>query len=249
MSVEPDYVATGVTLSGVYSMAERCSLLGFSLGYIHDDVGQIIRGGMPRVDMATGRDLNNRGRVGQLEGLQLGIYFSQILNATTTASIGYDLVYNDGYIQSPYRTVMVAGQLTPEHHPDQRTRHSFYGRLATIVPETNTAFHLMYRVYVDDWGVGALTPEGRIYQGLGDAVTLRVRYRYYSQTASFFDSGLLMPVYHNAPRYFTADPKMQRFHDQEGYDEHNDDTGNCSGSAQQPEQQAVSQPEERSIAA
>jgi hypothetical protein len=210
VSVEPDYVATGVTLSGVYSMAERCSLLGFSLGYIHDDVGQIIRGGPSRVDMATGRDLNNRGRVGQLEGLQASIYFSQILNATTTASIGYDLVYNDGYIQSPYRTVMVEGQLTPEHHPDQRTRHSFYGRLATIVPETNTAFHLMYRVYVDDWGIGALTPEGRIYQGLGDAVTLRVRYRYYNQLHSNFWEPVGQYTMASLP-YVTADPKMGAF--------------------------------------
>ena len=39
---------------------------------------------------------------------------------------------------------------------------------------------------LDDWGIGALTPEARIYQEVGEDVTLRVRYRYYNQLRSFF---------------------------------------------------------------
>ena len=206
VSVEPDYVATGVTLSGVLSMAERCSLLGFSLGYIHDDVGAVIQGG------GAGASLSNRGRVGQLEGLQAGIWFSQILTATSVLTVGYDLVHNNGFIQNAYRQVPIGGGApVPEHHPDLRTRHSFYGRLAWIVPESDTAFHLMYRVYIDDWGVGAITPEGRIYQGLGNGVMLRFRYRYYNQTHAFFAP----PIggYTNAmdSPYVTADQKMMAF--------------------------------------
>ena len=206
VSVEPDYVATGVTLSGALSMAERCSVLGFSLGYIHDDVGAVIRGA-PRA--ADGRDLSDRGRIGQLEGIQASLYFSQILTATSIASVGYDLVYDQGYLQSFYRAVQVQGQLTPEHHPDQRTRHSFWGRLAWIIPESDTAFQGLYRVYVDDWGVGALTPEGRIYQGIGGGVSLRVRYRYYNQLHSFFWQP--MSTYTSMDQFVTADVKMSGF--------------------------------------
>ncbi len=207
VSVEPDYVATGVTLSGVLSMAERCSLLGFSLGYIHDDVGQVIQGGA-----SAGAALSNRGRVGQLEGVQLGISFSQILTATSVFSIGYDLVHNNGFIQNAYRQVAIVGsQPVPEHHPDQRTRHSFYGNLRWIVPESDTAFHLMYRVYVDDWGIGALTPEARVYQGLGGGVLLRLRYRYYNQLHAFFAPPIGGYTSALEAQYVTADQKMAQF--------------------------------------
>lgn len=207
VSIEPDYVATGVTLSGVLSMAERCSLLGFSLGYIHDDVGQVIRGGA-----SAGAALSNRGRVGQLEGVQAGIYFSQILTATSVLTVGYDLVHNNGFLQNAYRQVPIVGsQPVPEHHPDQRTRHSFYGNLRWIVPESDTAFHLMYRVYVDDWGIGALTPEARIYQGLGSNVMLRLRYRYYNQLHAFFAPPIGGYTSVMDEQFVSADQKMAAF--------------------------------------
>ncbi len=207
VSVEPDYVATGVTLSGVLSMAERCSLLGFSLGYIHDDVGAVIQGGG-----SAGAALSNRGRVGQLEGVQASLFFSQILTATSVLTVGYDLVHNNGFLQNAYRQVPIAGgQPAPEHHPDMRTRHSFYGRLAWIVPESDTAFHLMYRVYVDDWGIGALTPEVRVYQGITNLVTLRLRYRYYNQLHAFFAPPIGGYLSTMDSLYVTADQKMGEF--------------------------------------
>lgn len=207
VSVEPDYVATGVTLSGVLSMAERCSLLGFSLGYMHDDVGQVIQGGG-----SVGGALSNRGRVGQLEGVLAGIYFSQVLTATSVLTLGYDLLHNNGFLQNAYRQVPIVGlQPVPEHHPESRTRHTFYGRLQWIVPETDTAFHLSYRVFADDWGIGALTPELRIYQGIANTVWIGVRYRYYNQLHSFFaapSGGYTSTL--DSP-YVTADQKMGEF--------------------------------------
>lgn len=212
ISHEPDYLATGISLSGSLSLAERCSVIGFSLGYIHDDVGAVVRGGAPRTD-DTGRDLSNRGRLGELEGIMAGISFSQILSPIATASIGYDLVHNWGFLQNPYRQVMVEGALMPEAHPEARTRHSFYGRLALFVPPTRTAFHVFYRVYLDDWELGALTPEARIYQEVGDDVTLRFRYRYYNQLRSFFyrTPDQYMMAMDGTRGLFTADPKMSEF--------------------------------------
>ena len=208
ISHEPDYLATGVTLASTLSLAQRCTLIGASLTYIHDDVGSVIRGSQPRMG-DDGRDLSNRGRVGQLEGFTLGLSLSQILTPQLVASVGYDLVHNWGYLQNPYRGVSIEGVVRPEEHPDQRTRHSLYGRVAFYVPETGTAFHALYRFYLDEWDLAAITPEGRIYQEIGDLVTLRLRYRYYNQTRSFF---------YRAPDQYTVDhpfvtndPKMQDF--------------------------------------
>ncbi|UJR85289.1 DUF3570 domain-containing protein [Sandaracinus amylolyticus] len=207
ISHEPDYLATGVTLAGTLSLAQRCTLIGMALTYIHDDVGSVVRGTQPRE--GGGRDLSNRGRVGQLEGFTLGLSLSQILTPQLVASFGYDLVYNWGYLQNPYRGVSIEGVVRPEEHPDERLRHSLYGRVALYVPETRTAFHALYRFYVDGWDLAAVTPEARVYQEIGDLITLRLRYRFYSQTRSFF---------YRAPDQYTADdpfvtndPKMQDF--------------------------------------
>jgi hypothetical protein len=204
MSHEPDYFATGITLSGTLSLAERCSLIGFSLGYIHDDVGRVLRGS------GAGGSLSNRGRVGELEGVSAGISFSQVLSEISTVMVGYDVVHNWGYLANPYRTLPLEGTQAAETHPGSRTRSSLYGRFQVYVPDSRTAFHLMYRVYLDDWDLGALTPEGRIYQEIGDAVMLRVRYRFYTQLRSFFWRPIdqyMLPE----DVFFTADPKMAEF--------------------------------------
>jgi hypothetical protein len=207
VSHEPDYLATSVGLAATLALAQRCTLIGASLTYIHDDVGSVIRGAQPR--MGEGRDLSDRGRVGQLEGVSLGLSLSQILTPTLVVSVGYDLVHNWGFLQNPYRGVSIEGVVRPEDHPEERTRHSLHGRAALYVPETRTAFHAMYRFYIDAWDVAAITPEGRIYQEIGDLVTLRARYRYYSQTRSFFFRPA--DLYRSDAPFVTNDPKMEAF--------------------------------------
>nr|MDQ3036770.1 DUF3570 domain-containing protein [Myxococcota bacterium] len=208
ISHEPDYLATSATLAATLSLAQRCTLIGLSLTYIHDDVGAVVRGGQPRVG-DDGRDLSNRGRVGELEGVTVGLSLSQILTPTLVATVGYDLVHNWGFLQNAYRGVMIEGVVRPEDHPDERTRSSLYGRVALFVPETRTAFHAMYRFYVDGWDVAALTPEVRVYQELGDELTLRLRYRYYQQTRSFFYRS--PDQYVTGDPFVTNDPKMEAF--------------------------------------
>lgn len=208
ISHEPDYLATSVTLASTLSLAQRCTLLGASLTYIHDDVGAVIRGAQPRMG-DDGRDLSDRGRVGQLEGVTLGLSLSQILTPQLIASVGYDLVHNWGFLHNPYRGVSIEGVVRPEDHPEERTRHSLHGRVAFYIPETGTALHALYRFYLDAWDLAAITPEGRIYQEIGDFITLRLRYRYYEQTRAFFYRA--PDAYSIDDPYVTNDPKMQDF--------------------------------------
>ena len=206
LSHEPDYLATNVRAFGVLSFNQRASSLAVSLGYIHDDVGMVLRGGERRVD-DTGRDLSDRGRQGQLEGISAGLTFNQVLTPVTTLVVGYQLLHNWGYLQNPYRRARVGDGLQSEVHPTERTRSTISGRLAHFFPETQTAVHLMYRAYLDDWEVGALTPEVRVYQMIGPSVVLRVRYRYYDQVDSFF----FQDRYSGTENFFSADPKMSNF--------------------------------------
>jgi len=208
ISLEPDYLATGITAYGALSLNQRSTVLGASFTYIHDDVGAVVRGGAARVD-DTGRDLSDRGRQGQLEGFSAGINVSQVLSPVATLVFGYQVLHNWGYLQNAYRRVPVSGSgLVPEIHPTQRTRNTLHGRLAYFIPETQTAVHLLYRAYIDDWEVGALTPEVRIYQMIGPSALIRLRYRYYDQVESFF----AQPMFDGTERFLTADQKMSNFH-------------------------------------
>lgn len=141
--------------------------------------------------------------------MSAGISFSQVLSESATVMVGYDLVHNWGYLANPYRTVAIGGAQLMESHPEARSRSSFYGRLQLYAPDSGTGFHVLYRVYLDDWDVGALTPEARLYQEIGEAVLLRVRYRFYSQLRSFFWRPA--DAYGGTDAFFTADPKMAEF--------------------------------------
>ncbi len=206
-SQEPDYSSLAGTVSTALSLAERATVLRYNLTVFHDEVGQRFRGNT-RTD-PTGRDLSDRGKQGDFNGVVMNFVWSQTLTPVLTLDIGYDLGVLTGFLQNAYRQVSIDGMLMREHHPDQRTRHTVHGRLAYLFEPTNTAIHLLYRAYVDNWDIAALTPEIRLYQEIGDIVMLRARYRYYNQTHAFFqhDAG-----YSLTDQYWTADPKMTAFH-------------------------------------
>lgn len=207
LSHEPDYLATAITSYAALALQQRSTILSASLTYVHDDVGMVLQGGERRVDETTGRDLSDRGRQGQLEAVTAVVTWNQVLSPVATLVTSYQLVHNWGFLQNPYRRARVAGGLAPETHPNERTRHTLYGRLAYYIPATSTAVHLGYRAYLDDWGIGALTPEVRLYQMLGHSALVRLRWRYYDQVESFF----YKHEYSGEDIFVTADPKMSRF--------------------------------------
>ncbi len=207
LSHEPDYLSTSGGLSFALSMNQRATVLGASIGFVHDDVGRVLRG--QNTTGPDGRNLSNRGTVGNLDGVNLSLSLSQALSRTTTLSGGYELVRTWGFLQNAYRGVMVDGLLRQEQHPDHRARYAVFGRFAHFIEATGTAAHVLMRIYADDWSVAALNPEVRLYQRIGEALTLRLRYRYYVQSAAFF---------YNTPDQYdqdnvlvTADPKMSSF--------------------------------------
>ncbi len=205
-SQEPDYSSLSGTFAGALSLADRATVLRLGVTGLHDEVGAVVRGAN-RIG-PDGRDLSDRGKQGDLNGLVLNVAWDQVITPEMTLQVGYDFGYVDGYLASPYRMVMVGPVAMPEHHPETRLRHTISARLAYTIPATGTSFQAIYRAYVDSWDIGALTPEGRIYQEIGDTLMLRVRYRYYTQTHAFFEHP---DGYAEGDPYFTADPKMTAF--------------------------------------
>lgn len=203
-SREPDYTSTGGTVAASLALDERATTLGLSATVIHDDIGQRFRGGTgPGGGAAFDENLN---------GFVLHGGWAQVLSPTTRFTLDYDFGLLKGFLSNAYRGVRLGGtgMPVPEVHPDRRLRHTVTGRIAQYIPATGSAVHLVYRAYMDSWDIAALTPEVRFYQELGAFTVLRFRYRYYTQTESFFYED----IYNEGDNieFVTLDPKMSRFH-------------------------------------
>ena len=201
-SKEPDYLSRGLGFGAALSLDQRNTVLHLNGYYIEDDVYRKVR--MPGVA---------RTKAGDLRALSLGLGWDQVLSRATTFTLGYDLALLDGFLSNPYRMVPFAdgGGGALERHPDSRVRHAGYVWAAHFVEASRTALRLGYRLYYDSWEVLAHAPEIRVHQEIGPHVELRLRYRYYTQSSSFFyrRQGNLQ-----SDKYITRDPKMSDFHDQ-----------------------------------
>jgi hypothetical protein len=142
-----------------------------------------------------------------LSGMTLATGLEQVLNPVLVLGFGYQFGYLEGFLGNPYRNALIGPLPFREDHPDERFRHTGSARLAFFIPATDTAVHLLYSAYADDWDIAALNPELRIYQQLGPDVILRPRYRFYTQTKAWFQR--TYPVGWDGP--ITNDPKMTAF--------------------------------------
>lgn len=201
-SHEPDYDSLAVSLMARAEMNQRNTAVGFRLNFLEDEVRQTFRG---RDNTPTTMDFRER-----LSGVGFGMTLTQLLSRTVSAGGEYEIVVLDGFTANAYRRVVVAGTPLPEKHPDSRRRHSVAGRLAILFPAIATSLHVHMRLYRDDWKIRAITPELRVYHSLGESAHLRLRYRFYQQSAAFFH--LETGEYQIDDPYRTADPKMSAFH-------------------------------------
>jgi len=134
------------------------------------------------------------------------VVVTQLLSPFSFMRIGGSVSDVDGYQASPYREVVIGGTSQLEVHPDTRLRQSYFFWLNRYF-ETRTSGHLNGTYYRDDWGVTAQAAELKLYQYLFDPLILRLRYRYYTQTAADF----YKPNRTRFEAFMSADPKLRDF--------------------------------------
>lgn len=205
-SIEPDYTSRGFGFGGLWSFNRRLSVLSLNGYFIRDDVGKVVR-----LPVASGDALfdSNREKIGDLNALSLGLAWTQVLTPWMVATVGYDISNLDGYQANVHRTAPITdGPPQPEEHPRHRAREAFYFQTSQHLGATRTTLRVGYRYYHDSWSIHAHNPEVRLYQELGDYMSVRLLYRYYWQSAAFFfnEDG-----YTTNSRYRTFDPKMESF--------------------------------------
>ena len=203
-STESDYFSTWIDLHGEVALFRQNLRLRLLLGHSFDtitngvavDQGSL---GLPRLEESLGVSLISVGA-------------THLLAPNLVAALGYDLGYLDGYQANPYRTVPGGPQPVPERAPRQRTRHAISAEIRGFLPATGTTGIATYRLYADDWGIVAHTPEVRVVQQIVPGLDARVRYRYYTQSKADFYEPVYNQMQLDDPTVFvTEDEKLSAF--------------------------------------
>ena len=201
-STESDYRSIYLGARAEADLAQKNFVVGAGGGVSLDQVSAASAQGpsVPTID-CTPDQASSAATDCSLHVLSGFLSASQIVSRNALVAVTYDIQRLDGFQANPYRLVVTNTGFAPETHPDARTRQAIAVSGRYYVPATETTLIAAYRYYTDDWQIHAHTPELRIVQQAGDSLDASVRYRYYSQSQSFF----------YAERYANADPTMNPF--------------------------------------
>ena len=191
---EPDYTSNALSLSASREFFEKNLTLSLQYDHSFDLIDPVLQD----------KDTDN-----------LTFVATQILSPKLVASGGYSFAYVNGYQSSPLRQISIPTSspgvniLYPENHPSERNRNTVFLRFLRYF-ETRTSADLNLSYYFDDWEIEAISTEFRLNQYLTKFLLGRLRYRFYSQTASSF----YQPVYSQREPLMTADPRLREFENQ-----------------------------------
>jgi len=148
------------------------------------------------------------------------VSLSQVLTKKLLLSLNYDAVTDEGYLQNPYRNVLVLNDPldpdagfnfnTPETYPNTRTSNAVSANLIYHLPY-RAALKSSYRYYTDDWDINAHTAELGYIHPLRSQWVIELRYRYYTQTEADFYRDIFQ--YPNQQNFMARDKELSEFSD------------------------------------
>jgi hypothetical protein len=210
---ESDYTSHALTLGARAELFERNTT--FDLSYAHgwDSVCDVAQPRMQdpverrRLPASTGcfganTDLTTRDvALNSFQGTWTQAWAPIFV---TQLALSAQLV--DGFQSNPYRAVWLGRSSAQEHHPDHRFRYAASLAARLWIEPISGAIQASGRAYRDNWGVQSLSAELAVEEVIEGALRLRVRGRYYAQSAAAFFSD----DYALAPRgqYFTGDREL-----------------------------------------
>jgi len=203
-SSESDYKADTYNFSISQSMFGDLTTvtLGYSRGY--DDV-------LDNFNPAFKENANHQN---------YHVSLSQVLTKNLLLSLNYDGITDEGYLQNPYRHVLVlndpndpsagANFTTPEKYPDTHTSNAVSANFLYYLPY-RASLRVGYRYYNDDWNVSAHTADISYTHPLRDRWIFDVGFRYYQQTRADFYADLFdRPDQQN---FMARDKELSEFKD------------------------------------
>ena len=192
-SDENDYEANTTGFDISHDMFGDMTTIGLGFSYGWDTV--------KRVDASAFEE--------DLERYQYRVAISQILTKTIKASLSYQATIEDGYLNNPYRFVIIANipqGLGSEVYPGTRTGQATELRVAKYW-DFKGATSLGYRFFRDTWDIRAHTIDFTYSQYIGERWLTDLYTRYYTQdAASFYSNNFSVPR-----NYMARDKELSTF--------------------------------------
>ncbi len=110
---------------------------------------------------------------------------TQIMTPTSVLRVGVELNTVSGQQHDPYRRVHIDGGTAPELHPDSRSRRNAFLKASQYLGK-ESSLKADFRYYSDDWQVSSQTYGLKLSQRVSRELTVRYRYRYYTQLPAWF---------------------------------------------------------------
>lgn len=208
LSSEHDYDSSFVNSNGRYDFNNKLSTLSWGLSYTDSAIkSQKIPQYQGYIDYRTLFDnLPTNGLItGQREDWAAHLGFNQVLGKNTLLDSGINYTYSSGFLENPYKVaelifidprqvgnanglVLAQTQGVAERRPNFRNQLGFSTQLTQYVKPFDSAVHLGYHFFADDWGINAHTFEADWAQPISNGWTVTPRFRFYSQSAASFYS-------------------------------------------------------------
>jgi hypothetical protein len=188
-SHEVDYASWAPSVSVSYEFNERNTTLGGSWSEFFDE-------------FSPKGAFSEEGGEKRIRSLSLTM--AQTLTSLTLVGLTVNHVKSTGYLGHPYNPPMnYLGVLMTESVPDQKVGIAVSAQIVQgfHTGEALNSFNLDMRSYADDWGIRSLTGDLKFNRYIGEATVLRLRGRFYQQTAADF----ALPYYSGNELYRTAD--------------------------------------------
>jgi hypothetical protein len=184
-STESDYVAKTTFVSISQDMFGDLTTIAF--GFRRGE-NQIFR----NVRDTSGALLRDPTFAAESDTRGYSVSVTQVLTRDLIATAAFDLMTDEGFLNSPYRSVRYADPSSPrgfffdpERYPTTRTSNAASLRAKYFLP-WRAAVDGRYRFYTDTWGIVAHTAEIGYTQPMWGSWTFDVEYRYYTQEAADF---------------------------------------------------------------
>lgn len=199
--VSVDYLRGNSLMSLSYSNSKENDYLAdtYALNVSHDFFGGLTTA---TIGYSQGHDtvmrVDNEFK-DDIDRYQFRLGVSQIITRRLLTGISYESVSEEGYLNNPYRSVLILGASQYEIYP--RTRDSRAIALRAVMGFGNELRPLVrsvraeYRYFNDTWGISASTYTLGLQQYFGAHWIGELRYRYYQQNAaSFYSDNFSAPM-------------------------------------------------------
>jgi hypothetical protein len=193
-STDYDYTSIGFGGDVARDLANKNTTLKLAAAFYYDWIKVVRFDGNIDVD-GDGDVDKNEDRISASTTLS----WYQVIDPKTHGDFGFSLAYQNGFLETPYNAVVVENSALPpnpnlsnmargieitEELPSDRVRGALFGKLRRWL-RPGTSIQLGSRLYLDSWGIFSGSVEPTVFQKIvTDRLTLRLGYRYYSQTAA-----------------------------------------------------------------